>query len=169
MVKNVYVIENPENGRVKIGITDNIKKRLSALISACGSKLVLRYLSPLIKEAGRLEKDLHGYFQPNRCYGEWFLINPNEAIERIKSTMHNYGVLSEGYEKKSFVKEPTIHQRDYLPSKHQEFEDFDEHVLMEPLSRFKRQKDGTFIRKSTKEKFAIRYENKQWLIKRLPF
>lgn len=43
--KSIYIIKNLENGRIKIGISENIKSRFENLVCASGCKLELLYVS----------------------------------------------------------------------------------------------------------------------------
>ncbi len=62
-----YFIQRQDGGPIKIGITDNIAKRLIGL--QCGSPVALVCLGFI---AGDREKELHGQFQSLRLSGEWF-------------------------------------------------------------------------------------------------
>lgn len=81
--KHIYVIRNKENGRVKIGITEDIKIRLSSLQNQCGCYLELLYLSPETIEAEQIEKELHQYFAEYRYLGEWFNVDYNSVLDKI--------------------------------------------------------------------------------------
>lgn len=81
--KHIYVIRNKENGRIKIGITEDIKTRLSTLQNQCGCYLDLLYFSPATSEAERIEKELHQYFAKYHYLGEWFNMDYNLVIDRI--------------------------------------------------------------------------------------
>jgi hypothetical protein len=67
----VYFIEM--HGHIKIGITDNWKKRFSAIRSSSPFPVVV--LLVLRRKVG-LEKELHDKFADHRVRGEWFLDHP---------------------------------------------------------------------------------------------
>ena len=65
----VYFIQAAENGLIKIGYTDNIKKRMHALKTMSPERL---YLMKVIKGAQKQETLLHRRFDHLRSHGEWF-------------------------------------------------------------------------------------------------
>ena len=89
-LKCVYVIHNPDFNRVKIGITDNLKNRLTTLIGACGCKLELKYSTPYLRDAKKLEQLAHKHFEGNRIVGEWFNISSYDAIDFLNKSISKF-------------------------------------------------------------------------------
>lgn len=75
----VYVLYNRNTGLYKIGITTQIKNRLSALMTSSGCIIDLVLLLQLHTEydesSNRVEKLLHKFFNSKRTHGEWFKLN----------------------------------------------------------------------------------------------
>jgi hypothetical protein len=67
--KYLYVIQSEDSDYIKIGRTNNPKKRLSDLQSGNPNKL--SYLI-LLKGKGYLEKSIHEDLKSYRVRGEWF-------------------------------------------------------------------------------------------------
>ena len=69
---SVYAIE--ANGRIKIGKSHSVEKRLKALQSANPDKLFIlkREVCPTHQDALNREQQLHKYFAQYRVRGEWF-------------------------------------------------------------------------------------------------
>lgn len=78
----VYLIEQDGTGYYKIGISRDPHKRLAALQTSNGHKLLL-LLTVEVKDARRLEGMLHHRFAEFRCEGEWFDL-PVVAVDEIK-------------------------------------------------------------------------------------
>jgi hypothetical protein len=56
-------------GRIKIGVTKNLKSRVGALQTSAPDKLAVIAIAP---GSTRLERDLHEKLRPHRLTGEWF-------------------------------------------------------------------------------------------------
>ena len=82
--KVIYVIYNPENERIKIGIATNLKSRISSIESSCGCRCELLYNTLPLKDALKYEKECHNRFDTDRHFGEWFNINKEDAISAVK-------------------------------------------------------------------------------------
>jgi len=80
----VYVIYNPELNITKIGISDNVSVRKTALEASCGCRLTLHYNTKHIINARDYEMKIHDRLSDKRKLGEWFNILPEEAIEVVK-------------------------------------------------------------------------------------
>lgn len=67
-----YLIENPETGKLKIGIANSVKNRLEDLQTACGCKLRVLQQIDFDKrdEALAMERRLHNYFEDSRIWFE---------------------------------------------------------------------------------------------------
>ncbi len=74
--KHVYFIQKDPDGLIKIGCSENPKRRLKELEHATGDKLNLIFI---IKDAGiERESYLQEKFKKIRTFGEWF--EPDKSI-----------------------------------------------------------------------------------------
>jgi len=80
IMKVVYVISNHITGFTKIGVTNNIDRRIRSLSSASGVRLRCEYTSPPSENAMEVEAIAHNHFKGHRTIGEWFKIKPLKAI-----------------------------------------------------------------------------------------
>jgi hypothetical protein len=71
----IYFIQAGEDGPIKIGLTNDLHKRMGALRTGCPFKLRLLATTPggLLKE-----RALQRTFADDRTHGEWF--NPSSAL-----------------------------------------------------------------------------------------
>lgn len=82
-VNYVYIIGAKESPLVKIGTTDNVKRRLREIQNMCPVKL--RVLWQTVGNE-QLERALHRRFRPWRKHGEWFdLSDPVAAVQKALS------------------------------------------------------------------------------------
>lgn len=88
-LKLVYIIENKSTNLIKIGVTDNIKRRLRQLECSSGVKLKLIYKTNFTKHYKIIEKSLHKYFNLKRKEGEYFYISPELAKEKLLFVLEN--------------------------------------------------------------------------------
>jgi hypothetical protein len=79
----VYVIKNSITGLIKIGITNNLKRRLNQLECATGCELEVVFCSPVSDNSKDLEKYLHTRFSDFRCRGEWFDVSSDLVVNAI--------------------------------------------------------------------------------------
>ena len=80
----IYVIKNPLNETVKIGVANDVDKRLKQLQTGAGIELELIYKSVICSNAFSIERDVHKHFEEYRTFGEWFKINPTEVINFLE-------------------------------------------------------------------------------------
>lgn len=73
----IYFIRDGE-GHIKIGMTEDIKKRMRALAYSTGKELTLyaKIDTPSRFKAAQLEKELHEQFKESNYQGEWFYEKP---------------------------------------------------------------------------------------------
>jgi hypothetical protein len=64
---STYIIKNHDTGMVKIGKTNSMEKRISALQVGAGSRLDVLAIIEM-----DIEKDLHTRFEKFHYHGEWF-------------------------------------------------------------------------------------------------
>ena len=82
---HVYIFATPTDegwrGPVKVGITSHLSKRLSAIQTACPSKIGIfkTYRLPSRGVARRLECGFHLVNDAHRLNGEWFDMPPAQA------------------------------------------------------------------------------------------
>lgn len=165
-MKKVYILINPDNNRIKIGITENIKQRLQTLRNESGCDIFLFYLSPWVSCAHILEEDTHRQFAKNRYIGEWFDLEPEKAMAYIQKHMANFRTYGdEEYQIKNEEYQTKI-KKEKKERKYKNEND-EEKVLDEPLTRFKSIGNNVYVRKNTEIYYQIRYVNKQWLIKKI--
>ena len=80
----IYVIKNPLNETVKIGVANDVEKRIKQLQTGAGIELELIYKSMICSNAFSIEKDVHKHFEEYRTFGEWFKINPTIVINFLE-------------------------------------------------------------------------------------
>ena len=80
MTCNVYVIE--AGGRVKIGLSDDPRKRLGELAtgSAYAPTLIHSWRVASRADALTMERAMHGVFRRQRMNGEWFDVPADEVV-----------------------------------------------------------------------------------------
>ena len=81
----VYVIKNPLNETVKIGVAQDVDKRIKQLQTGAGIELELIYKSLICSNAFSIENDVHKEFDEYRTFGEWFKINPSTVINFLET------------------------------------------------------------------------------------
>ena len=69
----VYFVQAERGGPVKIGVTDDLDRRLSMLQASSAERLVVIYALPGDR---RTELELHKRFSEHRIRGEWFAEEP---------------------------------------------------------------------------------------------
>lgn len=79
----VYVIKNPITNLIKIGVTNNIKRRRDQLECATGCELEVVFCTPVSDNAKEIEKNLHEKFADFRQRGEWFNLEASLAVEAV--------------------------------------------------------------------------------------
>jgi hypothetical protein len=100
--KCIYVLFNSITNYTKIGITDNIEKRTSALEGACGCPLKLIYKTKHLICAEKYEFDIHNQLSQFRKIGEWFeLPSVDNVIDIVNDTIKDAtnDILVENYKK----------------------------------------------------------------------
>jgi hypothetical protein len=168
MHQQVYVIVNTETRRIKIGITGNIERRLQTLRMQGGCDLYVYYLSPFVYDAYQIENLVHAALSKYRYIGEWFTLEPDVAVKTIEKYL-DYSNCVKKKDKNDLFSESELKRRikEFLKEINDIQEHSEEHILNEPLTRFKSIGNGYYQRKGTAQIYRIRYRNKQWLIKRM--
>lgn len=78
-MKTIYLIEDG-HGRLKIGITSTIAKRLTMIKTGCSEGVKQVLVSPKIANAFQLEQEAHKAFAQSRTSGEWFTMDIASAV-----------------------------------------------------------------------------------------
>lgn len=89
-IKRIYVFSY--NGRYKIGVTNNIQRRLSQLSCGCPN-IMLVYSSNFISNAFDLERSIHNQFLENCVGGEWFEFDNQDFIAEIDMLVAHRGIV----------------------------------------------------------------------------
>lgn len=84
----VYVIRNPENDRVRIGVSNNVEKRLHIFETCAGTKLDLVYKSIVCSNAFDIENMVYKYFNEYRVFGEWFQVDASKVINFLEQQQY---------------------------------------------------------------------------------
>lgn len=79
-----FIVENPFNGRVKIGRTSQISNRLSTLQTGNASELII-YAMVYSADCVSLEYELHTKYAEHRTRGEWFTFTPAQLTNAARS------------------------------------------------------------------------------------
>lgn len=86
-VQRVYVIHNNEFNITKIGISDNPSNRMATLTHECGCELTLCFFTDPLDDAPRYERLIHNALSDKRKKGEWFKVDPEDAIATVKDVI----------------------------------------------------------------------------------
>lgn len=77
--KCLYIFQLSDK-TVKIGVSKNPQQRINTLSKQSGKKVINQWISNLLINAFKIEKELHEFFSSKRLEGEYFQINFNEAV-----------------------------------------------------------------------------------------
>lgn len=91
MRKAVYVLHSPKLDAYKIGVTNNIEKRIKQVERLVeDEKLALIILTDQISNAYQIESELHREFEEQNVYGEWFRVEVEELVRVINSLENQF-------------------------------------------------------------------------------
>jgi len=79
-----YVYIAGAEGKLKIGKSRNPKKRIRGIENAAGLNFDLTFISDKIENYSQIEKEMHIAFKDERIKGEWFSIDFNDAVKKLK-------------------------------------------------------------------------------------
>ena len=82
---NIYAIRM--GGFVKIGKSDNVRKRLATLQTACPQELELL---GQMRASPSLERLIHRSIDKYRAHGEWFFLG-NPTVDMVVALIRGYG------------------------------------------------------------------------------
>ena len=162
--KFVYVIKNEETGRVKIGITSDIKQRFSILITGSGCKMKLVHLTKRIDNAREIERLAHEHFSEKHYIGEWFNINSEEAVIYLNEQKENFII---SVPKIINVECNGKYQRKIHNKKEVIVNEYEFHKLNYSLTQFDKIGKNLFLFRRTGEKYFIKYINRNWMAKKI--
>lgn len=80
----VYVIENSDNGAIKIGVANDPEKRLAQLQTGSVSELCLVYQSYICSNAFNIESQVHQHFKDKHIRGEWYAVSKDDVIAYLE-------------------------------------------------------------------------------------
>ena len=80
---NIYIVYNETSKLTKIGITEDIERRVAQIENGCGNKIhLVSYAN--VPHAPEIERFLHATFMCFRGSGEWFMLD-GKGIEHLSS------------------------------------------------------------------------------------
>lgn len=82
--QSVYVME-AESGLIKIGVSCNPKVRTKNIATQSGFRITKEFHTKKCSNALALEKELHAFFKDFRVFGEWFKVDFDTAVNKVKS------------------------------------------------------------------------------------
>lgn len=94
-VGSVYIIVHPSHeGYVKVGKAKNFVKRLSAYQTYCphGGYWAPKVYAVALDAMDRAERHAHAALTEYRCRGEWFQIEPEEAIQVLDDALSQFQI-----------------------------------------------------------------------------
>lgn len=80
----VYVIENMDNGAIKVGVAQDPEKRLAQLQTGSVSELCLVYQSYVCSNAFNIESLVHQHFEDKHIRGEWYSASKDDVIQYLE-------------------------------------------------------------------------------------
>lgn len=78
----LYLISEPVNRCIKIGVASSVARRLRELQTGCAYKLTIEqtFAVPAGQAAHNIETDVHRMLRRHRVSGEWFTVSIADAI-----------------------------------------------------------------------------------------
>ena len=86
----VYIMAHKSLGILKIGVTSDLKRRLATVSNDMGYDLKMVYHTKPLKDAFKLERELHKIFKNNRWKGEWFELSHVNILAEVEKIVKNY-------------------------------------------------------------------------------
>lgn len=90
--KAVYIFHSTERDIIKIGVSDNPKRRNCSIRTCHGSNVDIYHLTPPLINWKEMEMKCHDYFADRRKLGEWFDVKPCEAKKYLFSICNLFEV-----------------------------------------------------------------------------
>lgn len=91
--KKIYVMSN-DHGQCKIGMTSDLKQRLSAI--RCGQPSAsVEFSSKTLNNYAEVERACHKMLSNHSAGGEWFSLNHKSAIKTVRGVIADIGVFQD--------------------------------------------------------------------------
>lgn len=87
MEKHIYIFK-AETGECKIGVSNNVDKRRSAIEMQGGKPIIELFYTTKCFNAYEIENIMHRHFADNRLIGEWFDIDFDNAVSVLKEVFN---------------------------------------------------------------------------------
>ena len=84
----VYIIKNMDTGNIKIGVSNDVQKRLNTFRTGNDCQLELVYKSVICSNSFSIESSVHEYFKDYRVRGEWFKVDESEVIRFLECSKY---------------------------------------------------------------------------------
>jgi predicted GIY-YIG superfamily endonuclease len=91
-MKYIYIIQMKGTNYFKIGVSNNLNKRLSTLQTGNPVKLYIVRYYIIYTDANRLEKLLHNYLSEYHIRLEWFCISV-DILKDIENIINKHNVI----------------------------------------------------------------------------
>lgn len=147
----IYIIRNLDIPRLKIGVSNDIERRIITLQNAGGCRMEISWYSKLITNAYFIEGLLHLEFRESRYIGEWFHIDLDTAINTAVKMVETNG--HEPEEKPKYIEREIIHE----PTQETQNKINQINVKDLNLNSYKRIKPGIYIGSDDKI-YSIKYK-----------
>jgi hypothetical protein len=92
----IYIIRPTGRQKpIKVGYASNLRLRFSGLQCDSPKLLTVAGLFAVVgkAQARLLERTVHRAFETSRMHGEWFMIEPREALEVLESTARTHNIM----------------------------------------------------------------------------
>ena len=80
----VYIIKNMDTNNIKIGVSNDVYKRLNTFRTGNDCQLELVYKSIISSNAYNIEHSVHEFFKDYHVRGEWFKVREEEVIRFLE-------------------------------------------------------------------------------------
>jgi len=92
----IYFIVHDFGGPIKVGITQDLKKRLSTIqVGNPNEVRLMAWINSKDKETAKeLESRIHKYWAGKKFRGEWYELNSEEVYDLIKNNFYYEGYLA---------------------------------------------------------------------------
>ena len=87
MEKHIYIFK-AETGECKIGVSNNVDKRRSAIEMQGGKPIIDVFYTSKCFNSYEIENIMHRHFADNRLIGEWFDIDFDNAVSVLKEVFN---------------------------------------------------------------------------------
>ena len=88
----IYVVEK-ESGAVKIGISQDVEKRIRTLSKQGGFKIMNLFYTNPCSNAREIEHQMHIKYKGFRIDGEWFKVSFDDSVKSLKEIFNKKATL----------------------------------------------------------------------------